>query len=170
MSNTPDEEIALRIELLKLDITDAVKAAAIKAGVSIETAHAAFAAALRPWLRTQGAVITDGRTNRWRVRVRLYDSAHPDDAAADTDPDLKPDEGGTEIIPGLPNVAGYVAEIAAGFHQITCVGLDGPTMRHKLKGLRPTLSRRGGNAVWRLPYVVNAREWLARVDIERVES
>lgn len=166
----PEEDLATRVELCKLDITDAIKAAANSAGVSVETAYAAFAAVLRPWLRTQGAVITDGRTNKWRVRVRLFDSVHPNDAAADTDPDLGPSESGVEIIAGLPNVAGFVAEIATSYHQTTCVGLDGPTMRHKLKGLRPTLSRRGGNAVWRLPYRAAEQEWLARVDIERVES
>ncbi len=169
MSDDAANELAQHVEECKGRIQAAVHNAASAAGVSLEVAHSAFSSALRPWLRTQ-IVIADGRANKWRVRVRLYASDKPSDAVADTDPDLRPDAQGSEVVSGLPAVASFVAEVAQGWHGESCVGLDGPTMRHKIKGLRPTLSRRGGNAVWRLPYRTAEREWLARVDIERVEE
>lgn len=115
----------------------------------------------------------DGRAVKWRTRTRIYDRTRlGDEPAADTDPDLSPELKGTTVLVGLPMVACEVRELAHLFHsgQGSCVGLEQETLLHKLKGLRPTLSRRGGNAVWRLPYTVAGREWLVRVDIERVEA
>lgn len=117
----------------------------------------------------------DGRAVKWRTRTRIYDRTRlGDEPVADTDPDLSPDAKGTSVLVGLPGVAMEVRELAHAYHETCqhpgpCVGLELVTLLHKLKGLRPTLSRRGGNAVWRLPYTVAGREWLARVDIERVE-
>lgn len=129
--------------------------------------------------RTPAAVNeADGRAARWRVRVRLYNDARPSEPEADSDPDLPADAPGATILHGLPAVAEHLAVLAATFHRQACAGLDDATLRHRLKSLRPTLSRRGGDAVWRVPYKIfqagdafrgDSREqaWLARVDVER---
>ena len=98
--------------------------------------------------------------------------------AADSDPDALPDESGETVIRGLPSVAEHVAILAGTYHGLPCIGLDSATLRHKLRGLRPTLSRRKGSGAWRLNYTTyetlagaeRSRSWLARVDIERVEQ
>lgn len=121
----------------------------------------------------------DARTVNWRIRIRLYDQRQPNDPAADTDPELPPDRPGTTILRGLPAVADEVIQLARAFHNSPepLKGLSTEELDRRLRGLRPTLSRRGGNAVWRLPYdtVDQWREgspgsWLARVDIERVTA
>jgi hypothetical protein len=109
----------------------------------------------------------DGRLVHWRVRVRLYLPTHMDEPAADSDPDLSPDRPGDTVVAGLPAVALHVQELAEGYHGGACEGLDEATLHHKLKGLRPTLSRRGGNAVWRLYYRYLTHEMFARVDIAK---
>jgi hypothetical protein len=112
----------------------------------------------------------DARTAKWRTRIRLYDAREPDEVMADTDPDLPPGNDGAMVRSGLPAVAEWLAEVATDFHGETLGGLDMPTLRHKLKALRPTLSRRGGNAVWRVRYTSSRGEWLARVDVVRVPA
>ena len=116
----------------------------------------------------------DGRANRnrlWRCRVRLYNLATPDEPEADSDPELEPGAAGTLLLRGLPEVADTLARMASEFHQQAPAGLGLGLLKHRLKGLRPTLSRRGGNAAWRVPYTViqrdNEQAWLARVDIQR---
>ena len=117
----------------------------------------------------------DNRAVAWRLRLRLYAT---DDTAtepvADSDPDLPPDQSGTIICRGLPAVADYLRDTATAFHTgaddhpgLTITGLDSATLAHRIKGLRPTLSRRGGNAVFRVAYGTPGHEWLARIDIER---
>jgi hypothetical protein len=167
--NNPGEILAAHVANIKFNIGEAIVAAAHHAGVSREVAHDVFANALRPWLRTQ-AVITDGRANNWRVRVRLYAADRPNDVIADSDPNSRPDAAGNDVVNGLPAVAELVATLAQAWHGTPCVGLDSATLRHKLKGLRPTLSRRGGNATWRLDYRTAVSAYLARVDIQREES
>jgi hypothetical protein len=118
----------------------------------------------------------DGRTARWRCRFRLYDQR--DELQADSDPELSPEAAGTQIIAGLPGVAVELGSLAAAFHGTTQLrGLSTPELERRLRGLRPTLSRRKGNAVWRVPYDTpqtwreaenHTPAWLARVDIERV--
>lgn len=167
--NNPGEILAAHVDIAKRAIEEIIADAAAASCVSVEVAHGVFANALRPWLRTQ-AVITDGRTNNWRVRVRLYAADRPNDVIADSDPNSRPDAAGNDVVNGLPAVAELVATLAQAWHGAPCVGLDSATLRHKLKGLRPTLSRRGGNAVWRLDYRTAISSYLARVDIQREES
>lgn len=139
--------------------------------------------------RTATAPPVDGRAIDWRVRVRLYRAARLDTPEADSDPDLPAAANGATICYGLPGVADHLRALADGFHGQPCAGLDQETLRHRLNSLRPTLSRRGGNAVWRVPYTVQPpvrdqnrlapehvilrelepQAWLARVDVERVE-
>lgn len=111
----------------------------------------------------------DGRAAAWRVRVRLYDLAKSqDDPEADSDTDTAADYPGDMVLRGLPAVADYLAELAQAFHGGPCAGMDAETMAHRLKSLRPTLSRRGGNARWRVPYSPPTNgEWLAVVNIAR---
>lgn len=121
----------------------------------------------------------DGRLQRWRSRVRLYNAARMDEPEADSDPDLPADSSGATVLLGLPAVADDLAILASKYHKAACAGLDGDTLRHRLKSLRPTISRRHGNATWRVPYRVfvprntiqdgGEQEWLARVDVERVD-
>lgn len=122
---------------------------------------------------------TDGRSARWRVRVRLYNAAHMSEVEADSDPDLPPESAGATVVTGLPGVAEHLAALAHGFHSQPISGLDAATLRHSLKSLRPTLSRRGGNGTWRVSYRVDrsagivpadSQKWLARVDVVRVPS
>ena len=115
---------------------------------------------------------TDQRAALWRVRVRLYADSGPDEPEADSDPDFAPDMAGETVLRGLPAVAEHVRFLAQEFHSSSeTAGLEIEVLLHRLKGLRPTLSRRGGNGVWRVPYQVDgAGEWLARVDVQRVDG
>ena len=117
---------------------------------------------------------TDQRAALWRVRVRLYDNVRPDEPEADSDPDFAPDMAGETVLRGLPAVAEHVQHLATAYHEKLegpITGLETEVLLHRLKGLRPTLSRRGGNGVWRVPYQVQgAGEWLARVDVQRVDG
>lgn len=127
-----------------------------------------------------GSLAHDRRAATWRVRVRLYDMTKPEEPQADSDPELDADKPGTLVCAGLKGVADTVAQLAAMFHGTAQLpGLETATLDAKIPGLRPTLSRRGGNAVWRLPYDT-ARTfsaspdhrpiWLARVDLFRVDA
>jgi hypothetical protein len=117
----------------------------------------------------------DKRAGKWRCRFRLYREGQPD-PYADSDDGLPPDQPGLEIYEGLPEVAETLRKMALQIHcsrQGAGVGgLELETLLHKLKALRPTISRRGGNAVWRVPYIVQYGDqtdaWLARVDVVRV--
>lgn len=110
----------------------------------------------------------DTRARSWRVRVRLYRASAMLEPLADTDPTRDPGAPGDAILHGLPAVAEYVAQLALDYHNAPCEGLELQTLRHSLRGLRPTISRRGGDAVWRLRYSVGGEPWLARVDVLRV--
>lgn len=119
---------------------------------------------------------TDGRTARWRCRFRIYSDDDPDEPTADSDSELPPDRRGETVIAGLPNVAAEVVALATVFHTAAVIaGLSREELERRLKGLRPTLSRRGGNATWRVPYSTletynersRERGWLMRVDIVR---
>ena len=170
----PAQIIELHIERVRQHIRQAVIAAAHAAQASEPVVRAQFAGALRQWLKPS-RLSPDGRSASWRVRVRLFPAGSTYsrlvDPVADTDPELPRDAlTGSATITGLPAVAEYVADLASHYHGAPCVGLDGPAMRHKLKGLRPTISRRGGNATWRLHYRSCGREWLACVDVVRVET
>lgn len=120
--------------------------------------------------------IMDGRTASWRCRFRIYDARNVDEPAADTDPELGPGDPGTMVIAGLPNVAATLAQIAVQFHgKDQLAGLSSEELHRRLQGLRPTLSRRGGQGTWRVPYDTLqsfndrtlTRGWLMRVDIQR---
>lgn len=112
----------------------------------------------------------DGRAAMWRVRIRLYRENDPDTLQADSDPDLSPDLPGTMVIDGLPKVGQALHRIAFLYHSQeggdpALQGLDSESLKQRIKSLRPTLSRRGGSATWRVPYVVRAERWIARVDV-----
>lgn len=126
--------------------------------------------------------LTSNANAKWRVRVRLYEVDNPE-PLADTDPDLPAAAPGSTLLTTLPAMAEHVAKLAYSFHGVAhgeIKGLEPETLRHKLKSLRPTLSRRKGNATWRLPYwtgpsPVNlsasyTRHFTARVDVERVTT
>lgn len=100
------------------------------------------------------------------IRIRLY-RAGTDDPMADTSPDLPPDSYGDWQVPGLTAIPDALINIAAGFHApLTITGLDSLALTGRIKGLRPTLSRRGGTATFRAAYEVGGDTWLARVDIK----
>lgn len=117
----------------------------------------------------------DNRTVSWRVRVRLYRDGF-DAVQADSDPDTPPDQLGDTVLRGLPAVADHLQALALGFHDgaaidgVTLGGLRIDVLLHRLKALRPTLSRKGGAATWRVPYTVAGAAWTARVDVRRVET
>lgn len=122
------------------------------------------------------AGLHDGRSANWRCRFRYYDQRQPDEPKGDSDEGMPADFPGEMIVTGLPNVARMVLDLARQVHGTSAlVGLTMPDLDRRLKGLRPTLSRRGGDAVWRIPYdtfeTFNERSvkrgWLVRVDISR---
>jgi hypothetical protein len=129
-------------------------------------------------LNGDSAAGNDARAAQWRCRFRLYDARNMDEPAADSDPELRPDQAGTVIVRGLSGVAAELMQLAATFHNTADLfGLDPHELARRLKALRPTLSRRKGNAVWRVPYDTaetysaqagHVPGWLARVDIGRV--
>ena len=123
----------------------------------------------------------DKRARWWRARVRLYDlSKDGNEPQADSDPELSPELPGTLICAGLRGVADAVIQLATAFHGGPCIGLDMDTLDARIPGLRPTLSRRGGNAVWRIPYDTTQSfdpvrhqqkpTWMARVTLERIKD
>lgn len=118
----------------------------------------------------------DGRRAQWRCRFRLYAARDMNEPAADSDADMPPDRPGAMVLSGLPAVASELVALAEAFHEGKPItGLGQVDMDRRLRGLRPTLSRRKGNATWRVPYITienyggqsQRREWLMRVDIIR---
>jgi hypothetical protein len=123
----------------------------------------------------------DGRAATWLCRFRIYsDLDNFAEPIADSDDDLEPGAPGTTLVKGLRAVADYGVQLAVAFHNVGMLsGLDDDTLDMKVNGLRPTLSRRGGNAVWRLQYnTPNSMKpgdprhkcYLLRIDIERAET
>lgn len=107
----------------------------------------------------------DSRTTPRRIRVRLF-KVGADEPAADTDAGLPASDPGTWLVNGLPAMAQALAMCAASYHEGAMIaGLDKAELERRIKGLRPTLSRRGGDAVWRVPYTVDDAPWQARVDV-----
>jgi hypothetical protein len=136
--------------------------------ISADQAHRELAAAVVRALREREGAGVDPRNGLWRTRLRLYDMRTPDEPLWDSDPMLDPRAPGTEIIAGLPEVAVAVGAAAVAFHGGQCIGLDHATLLHRIKSLRPTLSRRGGNARWRIPYQApDGSEWMAVANVER---
>jgi hypothetical protein len=164
------DNVAFAVEQLLVSVQEHTQHIATAQGISLPSASVALVSALSTALMTLNpASSMDRREVQWRVRVRLYLAARHDEPQADSDPDLPPDKPGATLIAGLPGVAEYLATLATGFHEgATVSGLDEATLRHRLKSLRPTLSRRGGDAVWRVKYKAGGTDWLARVDVERV--
>lgn len=113
--------------------------------------------------------VPDQRTKQRLIRIRLYQrgAEEPDaDSEMQGNHPAPPDAAGTWPVKGLPESAMALASIAATFHTGAAIsGLDRATLMHRIKSLRPTLSRRGGTAVWRVPYTVNEDNWDARVDV-----
>jgi hypothetical protein len=168
---TPEQQLIIERHADALAQALAERTQIVAREVGIEPL-AAVEALRKTLLRMTGGIL-DNRATYWRVRVRLYAAEHVDDPVADSDPDAPPDAAGETVLRGLTAVAEHVALLAGSYHGLLCLGLESATLRHKLKGLRPTLSRRKGNAVWRLSYTTHeatgTRDWLARVDIERTQ-
>jgi hypothetical protein len=113
----------------------------------------------------------DARATDWRLRVRLYRSDNMDEPVGDTDPHLSAEQPGETVVHGLPAVADELRTVATLYHGETPEAMAEATLRHKLKSLRPTLSRNDGKAAWRVGYVTaNGKRWLARVDVLREGS
>lgn len=118
----------------------------------------------------------DARSAKWRCRFRIYRKDDLNDPVADSDDEMPSDRPGSMVISGMPNVATELAVLAAIFHgKASVLGLSRQELERRLNALRPTLSRRKGNAVWRVPYYTSEkfndqtreRGWLMRVDIIR---
>jgi len=121
---------------------------------------------------TKAQLSQDRREIPWRVRVRLYGPHDEKVPEADSDLELSPEKPGLTVVEGLPGVAAHVRALAASWHGgAALTGLNDETLKHSLKSLRPTISRRGGDAVWRVRYQVGTNDgvqgWLARVDVQR---
>lgn len=108
----------------------------------------------------------DKRTVRWRIRLFLY--APNGQLVADTDPELPAESPGTIVVASLPGVAEEVhSTISRHYGAQKLDGVDMTTLLHRIKSLRPTLSRRGGNATWRVPFHMDDLPWRVDVDVRR---
>lgn len=111
----------------------------------------------------------DKRAVYWRIRIQLFNPAG--DLVADTDPERAQEAPGTEVVRSLPAVAERLNETLQSFHTGQQLGgVTMPELTHRIKSLRPTLSRRGGNASWRVPYMAGNLPWRAHVDVRREDS
>lgn len=165
--------VASACDVIDTAAIDQAQILAATQGVPLEAAWRLISAEFlrRCRVRSPVSLEADGRATKWRCRVRLYNMNRPDEAEADSDPDRPADAMGETVLGGLPAVAEWLAQLAHGFHAgMEINGLDLTTLRHRLKALRPTISRRGGNAVWRVPYTVSDLGWMARVDVIRVSE
>lgn len=147
---------------------------------NVDTLATLMARAVRRWMPGNG--VSDRRTKPFRCRFRIYDMLnHPDEPYADTGEGTPVDTPGSDewIIDGLPAVATMAVSLARKAHgPVQFHGLSSEDLARGLRGIRPTLSRRGGNAKWRLEYDTEEtfsehtqkRGWLMRVDIIREES
>lgn len=145
-------------------LTDEAAKLATSAGTTRDFAYEALAHELATHLTP--AALSDKRRRPFKVRVRLYDAKDLDTIKADTDPDVPVDGPGALVLHGLPAVCAELADLAAKYHGKPCVGLELSTLRWRLNGLRPTLSRRKhlGNATWRVDYIApDGATWKANV-------
>lgn len=133
-------------------------------GPAIETLLIAVEKTVNAALRDEGDDMSDHRENAWATRVVLLEGKEP---LADTHPDLPPDAFGDWQASGLKGVAALVRDLAVQFHGEPPTGFDAETIKKRIASVRVTLSRRGGNAVWKIPYAVGDREYVAHALIER---
>jgi hypothetical protein len=111
----------------------------------------------------------DKRTVRWRIRLLLY--APSGELVADTDPELPPEAPGTIVVASLPGVAEELHSTIMrhyGGHKLE--GVTMPELLHRIRSLRPTLSRRGGAATWRVPFKMDDLPWRVDVDVRKEAS
>lgn len=120
---------------------------------------------------------TDGRATVWRYRLRLYDMWQQPDTpmpGADSAPDREQDQDGEDVMIGLPALMTLVAAQSVAYHDAQLIGMGHHDLERKIRGIRPTLSRRGGRATIRIEYDTLASfseatdhspRYLARVDI-----
>lgn len=103
--------------------------------------------------------VPDGRSARWRVRMIIWpEPVDRTEPAADSDPDHASnlDYPGDTLIHGLPGVAQWAWDLIHTHHdgaEITGLSLD--AIKHKIRGLRVSLSNQGGSCAWRLRYTVD---------------
>lgn len=147
------------------------------------TTPEAAAQALLSYLRTfEIGLAVDGRSVPWRARLRLYSEADGfSEPVADSDPNTPPDEPGALVLHSLPDVCGWIAELACLHHGVACAGLSRDALKRKLPGVRTQLTnRKNGTATLRVSYSVLVRgkfdgllqpaNMLARCDIVRESS
>lgn len=163
-------------------IDAAASAASLETGDNRADYAAAILAAIAPrHTAAPNEAIVDHRATAWRFRVRVYgwqDGFR--EPLADSDDELEPGEPGTLEARGLRLVADTAVRMATDYHADGPLsGLDADTLDRKVRGLRPTLSRRGGNATWRLHYNTQRSvkpgdprdmAYMLRIDLERVDE
>lgn len=104
----------------------------------------------------------DGRSQEWLCSVALFQ-------AKGRKPVLETE---AEPFHGLPAIATGLAQLIAAFHEspMPIPGASADELHHLLRGLRVTISRRGGNdAVWRVRYIMGSERWRAEVTMRRVQ-
>lgn len=179
---TPDA-VRLAVAKVALEIRSHAEAISLAYGERREEIDHAIRTALAPPRGIAKAdPETDKRAATWLCRFRIYsDRDGFTEPEADSDDDLDPGAPGTTLIKGLRAVGDYAVQLAAAYHDNPgpLAGLSGEALDKKVAGLRPTLSRRGGNATWRLYYNTprsiqpsNPRHfaYLIRIDLERAEA
>lgn len=183
MTAEAPEAVRLAVATVALEIRRHAEVISLQTGQRRDDVDHAIRTALTPAKSTRAAdPDKDGRAATWLCRFRIYSDRDAFiEPLADSDDELDAGAAGTTRIKGLRAVADYAVQIAGLFHDNPgpLVGLDGDTLDMKVNGLRPTLSRRGGNAVWRLyyntPRSVKPSDprhfaYLIRIDLERAEA
>ena len=95
--------------------------------------------------------------------------ANQNEPAADTDDDLPPGADGRMVKAGLPAVMEWLAELGVEFHKGQCPGLSLPELMHKLRSVRPAVSKNKGFATFAVNYTTMGGEWRALVKILKVD-
>lgn len=112
-------------------------------------------------------VSNDLRIKRWRIRLFIFDER--DEYVADTDPTIDAHLPGTIILSGINNVIAYCADTCAAFHKHDRDPIIS-AFSARYATLRVMLSTGGGGASWRIPYFVDGKRFLARVEIRREDG
>jgi hypothetical protein len=107
---------------------------------------------------------SDARAASWNVRLRVVDS--DGEVIADTDDERPHEAPGADVVHGLTEVAQWAAPILRAFHGTLQPEQTLLAFTSRIPSLRTALCRSGtGRATWPVPYEVNGRRYIARVDV-----
>lgn len=151
------------LDKLKEGLNDLIVEAREDAERQNRTIISCLSSALRPYLElyldpTSGKLAPDKRSRKWAVEITFWDITEGKGAA-----DLV-GECCKEVVTGFDGVWELIQEMVEGMYEevekaehITIFGTV--SLKRRLGGLRPSLSRGGGRATLRLTYAVPGDKW-----------